>query len=388
MVVHRQLPARTGLRVSFSCASWVTCAGLSVVFLACGSDPPKVAAPTPPPTSTTPVAATTAAPHEGASPSASTTPAATTAAAPELPQPTLLIEGLKAPERLVADATNLYVTEEKTDSIYVAPKSGGEPKPFATGQKGLAEIALDATSVYWTTGDGKGGGTVMKQPLSPNKGAATKLATVPDSDLGGLIGLEVDDKFVYWTVSTSQGKVMRVGKTGGAAVVLADKQRSPYDVAGDATGIYWTLFGTGDAGGAVMSLPTAKPGAKVEPVVLAAGQKTPWCIAVDGKNAYWINKGPPGSIVTAPLAGGAPKTLVADLRPTFLAIDPGEGGNVYWTSEDDDTLSVVPKAGGARQILAKGLKSPTGIVVDASAIYFTNKSDGTVMKLPKVTGGS
>ena len=374
--------------LSFACASWVSCAVVSLGFFACGGDPPKVAAPPPPPATTTPVAATTAAPHEGATETASATPAASTSAAPALPTPIAIVEGLKAPERIVGDANNLYVTEEKTDSIFVAPKSGGEAKPLVTGQKGLAEIALDATSVYWTTGDGKGGGNVMKMPLPPAKGTPTKLATVPDSDLGGLIGLEVDDKFVYWTVSTSQGKVMRVGKTGGAAMVIADKQRSPYDVAGDATGIYWTLFGTGDAGGMVMTLPTAKPGAKVEPVVLASGQKTPWCIAVDGKNAYWISKGPPGAIATAPLGGGAWKTLVPDQKPTFLAIDPGEGGNVYWTSEDDDTISMVPKAGGTRQILAKGLKSPTGILVDANAIYFTNKADGTVMKLAKVTGAS
>jgi hypothetical protein len=265
-------------------------------------------------------------------------------------------------------------------SIVSVPKTGGEPKVLVEGQKGLAEVALDATNLYWTTGNGKGGGTVMKVALKG--GAATKLVTVKDSELGGPIGIEVDEKSVYWVVSTRFGSVQKVAKAGGAAVMLSEKQRSPYDIAGDANGVYWTNFGSGTSDGTVMALAFGKPGEKPkEPTPIATGQKTPWSIAVDGTNAYWINKGPPGSVMKAPLAGGTAVSLASDQKATLLAVDPGPNGNVYWTSEDDDTISMVPKAGGAITIIAKGQKSPSGILIDGATLYFVNTADGSLMKL-------
>ena len=124
---------------------------------------------------------------------------------------------------------------------------------MATGQKGIAEIALDGSAVYWTTSDGKGGGKVMKAALKG--GAPVTLATLPTTDFGGPIGIEVDAGSVYWVVSTDQGSVMKVSKGGGGMITLASKQRQPYDVAVDSTNVYWTSFGGGMSNGSVNAVP-------------------------------------------------------------------------------------------------------------------------------------
>ncbi len=351
----------------------IVCASVPLP-LACGSETPKptgkpVASTTVPTTAPTP-AATSAA------------PATSTSATPELPPPVVIVEGLKNPNRLALDATTIYISDARNGILSSAPKSGGAPKPLVSAQKGLAEIAVDATALYWTTSDGKGGGSVMK--LLHKGGAPVQLAAVKPSDLGGPTGIEVDDKNVYWVVATKFGDVMRVAKTGGAASVVAEKQRSPYDIAGDGHGVYWTNFGSGTSDGTVMGITFGKPGEKPkEPVALATGRRTPWAIVVDATSAYWIDKGPPGAVMKVPLAGGAPTVLASDTKATLLAVDPAENGKLYWTSEEEDTLSSIAKSGGAATVLARGLKGPTGIALDETSIFVCTEGDGTVLKLAK-----
>ena len=56
-------------------------------------------------------------------------------------------------------------------SVMTLPLDGGSPTPFATGQDGISDVAVDDTTVYWTNGNG---GTVMAQAMAG--GAAVTLA--------------------------------------------------------------------------------------------------------------------------------------------------------------------------------------------------------------------
>src|SRR5215471_12977480 len=93
-------------------------------------------------------------------------------------------------------------------------------------------IAIDETSIYWTTlGQGAGPAQVLKMPKTG--GTPTVLAD------GQQLPLEiaVDPDSVYWT--TLHGTVWRVAKSGGSPTVLADSQIYPLAIVVDATDVYW-----------------------------------------------------------------------------------------------------------------------------------------------------
>jgi hypothetical protein len=73
-------------------------------------------------------------------------------------------------------------------------------------------------------------------------------------------------------------------------------------------------------------------------VTLASGQKSPNTVAVDSTRIYWTNYNDAGSVVSAPLAGGAPLTLATDQSGAF-AIAVG-ASDVYWSNARDDAGAV------------------------------------------------
>jgi hypothetical protein len=86
-----------------------------------------------------------------------------------------------------------------------------------------------------------------------------------------------------------------------------------------------------------------------------------------------------------PLAGGTPTTLASgQMMPLDLAVD---ATSVYWTDSTGGTVMKVPLAGGTPTTLASGQSSPDYIAVDGTSVYWTNDADydfadtGTIMKL-------
>jgi hypothetical protein len=88
-------------------------------------------------------------------------------------------------------------------------------------------IAVDATSVYWTTCSPN---QVLKVPLGGGKTTTLISSTVDDTQTEGFAGIAVDETSVYWAhlgTSAGNGTVLRMALDGGAPVTLASGQQSP-----------------------------------------------------------------------------------------------------------------------------------------------------------------
>jgi hypothetical protein len=121
---------------------------------------------------------------------------------------------------------------------------------------------------------------------------------------------------------------------------------------------------------------------------VAAGQ-SPAALVVDANNVYWLNtvivsNQYAWSVMKAPAKGGATTMLASGPlagQTTFwsLAFD---ATNVYWTNSAK--VMSVPIAGGSPTTVAQS-GSPDGLVVDATSIYWVDKSTNPnpIMKLAR-----
>ncbi|MSP25916.1 MAG: hypothetical protein EXR75_12300 [Myxococcales bacterium] len=258
-------------------------------------------------------------------------------------------EGLCAPNRIAYDGGELFWVSH---SGYVAPNgyvervnvASGAVDTLASGLISPDAIAIDASYVY-AGGDVapalQSAGRVLR--IDRASGEQLELAISP----GRVADIALDADFVYWTSSVgflngnenSDSAVMRVSKNGGAAEVLASGLMMPAGLARSGT----RLFVAHSGAGAILSL-DATGGAETE---LASGLDYPQDVAVADGAAFFSTWGdPPGALYRVALPAAAAPTVVA----------PGVGGAdqialgsscVYWTEQytDDDFNGMVRRAG-------------------------------------------
>ncbi len=278
---------------------------------------------------------------------------------------------------------------------------------------GVFGPVVDGPTIYYTDGAGnvwaqaKDGSGRPRSLWSGRRGHAMSLVLARDQ--------------VYFGVTPAnrqqdKPRIVRVPKTGGAAVTVTETPDDVINLVSDGDHLYFSLFD----GSPLRKVPLA---GGPSTIVRAPGIKQ-GAIAVDDRYLY-VTDYLRNLVVRAPKTrGGAEHVLAArQPRPVGIALDETY---VYFPCEKDGSIRRVPKAGGAVKTIATGqinqdditvgetfvywaswdrrptlrrtrkdgsqpqpddlltdLKDPEAIALDGQRVYVTNKGDSDIIGIPR-----
>jgi hypothetical protein len=225
--------------------------------------------------------------------------------------------------------------------------SGGPPvTTIASGQSSPGSIAIDETSLYWTT-TGSMTDNYLSTVVSAALGGGTPVTLYSARGAWTTLGIDATD--IYWIdmgVTSESGAVLKIAKTGGMVTTLATGENFPTSLAVDSTFVYWTRLGLTMNTSSVVKLAksSALDGGRGNVVTVADGLGVPTGITADGTNVYWAVGGGDGtgSIQSAPANGNVITTLATGLDSPFALTT--DATTLYWTDDVDGTItSLLPK---------------------------------------------
>lgn len=260
-------------------------------------------------------------------------------------------------------------------------EGGGSPGQIvevATGENGPGPLAANAGGVYWVdkTGAIRRGDRAKTSPVTLALGppdavdlrldVSTLYVYSPTAPLPGTTSL----CNVLYRVETDGTKAQRIGLLGCAGF-----QR----MTADATHVL--LAGTGFL---------LVPRQSGTPTQVPDGTFKLGAVASDGVKMYWVRESE-SSIAVGPKGGpGTENKLLSQSpsKPMDLTIDLDPAGSVFWLTEGGEVMAQPKQSPGATpRTLASGQPAPVRIVVDETHVYWTNGSNGTVMRARKDGSG-
>jgi hypothetical protein len=327
---------------------------------------------------------------------------------------TKIASGLTNPEIILADATNLYWTENLSPvanpmgpfAVVKMPKTGGTPVTLAKLKADItpAALASDGTTLYWSAlvddlSNYANSGGIMSVPIKG--GTVATLVSVPSTEIYAPIA--IDDASVYFFTSPQVSlKLSSIPKAGGTAKLLATLSAKTSlnfivnGVAIEGSDLYVTY--TEDATGVVASIPTAGGTPKTLTSGALKSAQLYGC-SVDAERVYWLSNyaGSTGTntALAVPIAGGAVATLGSlpsneyagnigpDALPTNIALDDT---NLYWTTAQ--AIVSLPKKGGTPVTVAlNAADAPAPFTIDSTNVYWIEggktATTGAIFKAPK-----
>ncbi|HEY0190300.1 MAG TPA: hypothetical protein VGC42_04210 [Kofleriaceae bacterium] len=233
-----------------------------------------------------------------------------------------LFTGRTAVRGFAFDAARVYFTRNVFNIVESATQAGAGAGNFTNQQEnGAAGIVTDGTNVFWANGAATG---VNPQAIRrAANGAPVATPSTLASAQAGADAIALDATSVYWTTSDPvNGAIRKVAKlgTGNAVVQLIAKQARPHSLAVAGGFVYWANQGDGTPRtGSINRMPITG-GA---PTTLAQRLGQPMALAVNADAVFWTDA-VDGTVSRVPLAGGAPpQVLVAgEAAPGGLALSP------------------------------------------------------------------
>jgi hypothetical protein len=270
-------------------------------------------------------------------------------------QPLVLATGEKTPWGIAIDATSIYWTTY--DTIRSCAKNNCVPTTLASNQQFPRGITTDASNVYWTTA------TNVQQCPKNNCTSPNVLATAQAP-----LGVATDGTDVFFAASGG-GVVQRCAVSGcnNLPTTLVSPFQ-PYYVAIDKQ----NLFLTSQDGVRQCAFNSCGPTLKVITYSGAYG------LALDATNVYFTTN---GQVQKCAVSGCGSPTTLATSGALALAVDATD---VYWAGAN----STIQKCatGGCNEMpttIATGQLAPYALAVDSTAVYWTSYSSGTVSRLAK-----
>jgi hypothetical protein len=227
--------------------------------------------------------------------------------------------------------------------------------------------------------------------------------------------LAVDSVNLYWQsqadTESQTESIVRAPKAGGASntpttLVTLAASLVATQILADGTNVYWTeqvSGGPGPSNGSLVSLPIA--GGKPTTLVAETGSnEIHGQFAIDDTYAYYFTETSAIELNRVPLAGGAAESLASIPFPSGTFGPPTFGGlavddaNVYWAEfgfpGSDIVVAKAPKAGGAIVTLTAHDADEVqvyGCVVDSQNVYWlgakTTNGEFQISSVP-IAGGS
>jgi hypothetical protein len=230
-------------------------------------------------------------------------------------------------------------------------------------------LAVDGTYAYYGT---HASGDIYRVPLAGGTPVAVVTKNVADqTEQLILVGSEL-----FWT-SYSDQKVLKAPKAGDTATSLSDSESIPYGIASNGTDVFWANHyqPSNAIGHALASGATTK-----NPVISGTPDVNyPTYVAMDATFVFWGNAGTSGtngSLMRAKLDGSQPTPLAQNQYPIYgIAVD---ANNVYFSTINTGTVSMVPKAGGAITPLGSNEGYVYGVAVDGKDVYWLDTGKGVL----------
>jgi hypothetical protein len=265
---------------------------------------------------------------------------------------------------LTIDADFVYWStnnnQDDTGKVYRVSKGGGSVTELAQGTSPYA-IAVANGRVYWAEGQGLSSFPVEGGP----KTILASLGLFSES-----VAVDKDNAYV----GTAAGSLHRIPVAGGSATVLVPPV--PQDCC------FGVLSVALDAEHAWMTRDTSLirvSKATGDLLTVAASENFFGSMRVDGTTAYWSDSSIPSTIFSTPRDGGAVTTLAVATSTSVIAID---ADTLYWSDNQPELISKIPKSGGAPIVVAKAAPAFfTNLAVDDSCVYWGD-SEG-IHRAPK-----